>query len=212
MSTGPNAAALDQLAACRKNLSDLDAREAAHHTELTAALGRLAAATGTISRELAGGTALDGKRALARLDALDRQVAELARQLPRPAGTDGNDRNDATAGYQPRPAPEWHKLTPDARQAPVTALRDWVERVFQPGYGHLAVLRPCWPQHDLCLYGLDLASQLWCALYLQPERSAALLAAQADYQARILPALAAQLAAETASCAHPAGGYPRSTP
>jgi hypothetical protein len=55
---------------------------------------------------------------------------------------------------------------------------------------------------------LDIASQLWCALYLQPERTAGLLSAQAEYQIRILPALAAQLAAETTGCGHAtAAGY-----
>ena len=86
---------------------------------------------------------------------------------------------------------------------PLEELEDWVEHVYRPGYGHLAaVLGGCWTEHDLCLYGLDIASQLWCALYLQPERSASLLSAQAEYQGRILPALAAQLAAETTRCRH----------
>ena len=77
-------------------------------------------------------------------------------------------------------------------------------------YGHLATaLGPCWPAHDLCLYALDIASGLWSVLYLQPSRDHALLSAQAEYQARILPALAAQLAAETTRCGHT---RPRSTP
>jgi hypothetical protein len=46
-------------------------------------------------------------------------------------------------------------------------------------------------------------------LYLQPGRDQMLLSAQAEYQARILPALAAQLAAETTGCGHT---RPRSTP
>ena len=88
-------------------------------------------------------------------------------------------------------------------------LRDWVERVYRPGYGHLAVLGPCWPQHELCLYGLDILRGLWSALYLDPDPDADsqsgpdLLSAQAEYQARILPAIAAQLAAETTRCGHP---------
>jgi hypothetical protein len=88
----------------------------------------------------------------------------------------------------------------------VTALRGWVERVYRPGYGHLAVLGPCWPQHQLCLYGLDILSRLWSALYPGPSPDAGpeLLTAQAEYQARILPAIAAQLAAETTTCGHPA--------
>ena len=69
-----------------------------------------------------------------------------------------------------------------------------MDQVYRPGYGHLAPLGPCWPAHDLCLYALDIASGLWSVLYLQPGRDTALLSAQAEYQARILPALAAQLA------------------
>ena len=53
-------------------------------------------------------------------------------------------------------------------------------------------------------------------LYLQPARTAGLVSAQAEYQARILPALAAQLMTETSSCGHarhcvPAPGQPWST-
>ena len=93
---------------------------------------------------------------------------------------------------------------------PVARLRAWVDQVYRPGYGHLAAaLGPCWPAHDLCLYALDIASGLWSVLYLQPGRDHALLSAQAEYQARILPALAAQLAAETTRCGHT---RPRSTP
>ena len=87
---------------------------------------------------------------------------------------------------------------------PVAGLRDWVEqrlpaRLRPPR----RPLGPCWPQHDLCLYGLDILSQLWSRA-LPPARPAApsLLSAQAEYQARILPAIAAQLAAETTSCGH----------
>jgi hypothetical protein len=86
---------------------------------------------------------------------------------------------------------------------PVARLAAWVERVYQPGYGHLAAtLGPCWAAHDLCLYGLDIAAELWSVLYLQPRRTPGLLTAQAEYQARILPALAGQLRLETAHCGH----------
>jgi hypothetical protein len=92
----------------------------------------------------------------------------------------------------------------------VTRLRAWVDQVYRPGYGHLAAaLGPCWPAHDLCLYALDIASALWSVLYLQPGRDHVLLSAQAEYQARILPALAAQLMTETTRCGHT---RPRSTP
>ena len=150
----------------------------------------------------------DDTVALARLDDLGRQVAALAGRLPDPADSDGDGE-----GFQPRPAPAWWKLSPEERRAPVAELADWAERVSRPGYGHLAAgLGPCWARHDLCLYALDIASQLWCALYLQPGRTTSLLSAQAEYQVRILPAIAAQLAAETTRCGHaPADGYPRST-
>ena len=197
MTPDPLNAALDQLAACHERITELETREAGHFGELRGQLTQLAGMVTTISRALAEDTA-----AIARLDALDGQVAELARQ----PGTRSEDRED---GYQPHPAPSWHQLDAAERRAPVAELRDWVEHVYRPGYGHLAALGTCWPEHDLCLYALDIASQLWSALYLQPERTTGLLSAQAEYQARILPAIAAQLATETTRCDHnPAPGYP----
>jgi hypothetical protein len=190
MTPDPLSAVLDQLAACRERTAELEAREAGHFGELGGQTAQLAGMVTTISRALAEDTA-----AMARLDALDRQVAELARR-PGTRGEDGED------GYQPHPAPSWHQLGAGERRAPVAELRDWVEHVYRPGYGHLAALGACWPQHDLCLYALDIASQLWSALYLQPGRTTGLLSAQAEYQVRILPALAAQLATETAGCGH----------
>jgi hypothetical protein len=110
---------------------------------------------------------------------------------------------EAPDGYQPEPAPRWHQLTAGGRAEPIARLRAWVEQVYRPGYGHLAAsLAPCWEAHDLCLYGLDIAASLWSVLYLQPLRSPGLVSAQAEYQARILPAIAAQLLAETTSCVH----------
>ena len=121
-------------------------------------------------------------------------------------------------GYSPIPPPRWWQLTGTERAEAITRLRAWVETVFRPGYGHLAAtLGPCWPFHDLCLHGLDIASELWSVLYLQSARSPALLSAQAEYQARILPALADQLRIETHTCGHsrapaPDGAPPRSWP
>ena len=120
-------------------------------------------------------------------------------------------------GYQPGPAPAWWQLGPQDRQEPTARLRAGVEQVYRPGYGHrAAALAPCWPAHDLCLYALDIASGLWSVLYLQPARTPALVSAQAEYQARILPALADQLRFETSRCGHPRnpaqpGGQPWST-
>ena len=118
------------------------------------------------------------------------------RLTPDPAGQE-------PGGYQPGPASAWWTLIGDSRQEPVARLRGWVDQVYRPGYGHLAAaLPPCWPSHDLCLYALDILSALWSVLYLQPERTPRTLSAQAEYQARILPALAAQLTTETTRCGH----------
>ena len=106
-------------------------------------------------------------------------------------------------GYQPSLPPSWWKLAATDRQEPIARMHAWVEQVYRPGYGHLAAtLAPCWSSHDLCLYGLDILSDLWSVLYLQPERTPRTLSAQAEYQARILPALAAQLTTETTRCGH----------
>jgi hypothetical protein len=204
MTPDPLTAALAELAAYREQLTALNSREGAHHAELSGQLTQLADAITAINRALAEDAA-----ALARLDTLEQHVADLARRL----SADDRDDSNNHDGYRPRPAPAWHKITGDDRRAPIAELRDWVERIYRPGYGHLsALLGGCWAEHDLCLYGLDIASQLWCALYLEPHRSTSLLSAQAEYQGRLLPALAAQLAAETTRCRHTPVGRPRSLP
>ena len=164
-SNEPLAAILDQLAACREQITRLDAREAGHHEAVTTRLAEL----GNLAADLS--------------------------QLPASEDPDG---------YQPGLPPAWWTLTPQERQEPLAHLRSWVEKVYRPGYGHLAAtLAPCWAAHDLCLYALDILSELWSALYLQPRRTPGLVSAQAEYQARILPALAGQLQAETTGCGHP---------
>ncbi len=157
--------------------------------QITALLDQLAAVGEQLTR-------LDAREA-GHYQALTAQIASLADRLAQnPAGDD-------PGGYQPEAAPAWWQLRPADRPEPVARLRAWVEQVYRPGYGHLAAaLGPCWPSHDLCLYVLDIASALWSVLYLQPRRTPALLSAQAEYQARLLPVLAAQLAAETTGCSH----------
>jgi hypothetical protein len=202
MTPDPIPAALDQLAAHHDQLTRLDTREADHHATIS---GRLAELTDLVT---AIGHALqDDTAALAKLDALDQQVADLTAQLTQTPDT-----------LQPDPVPAWWNLPAAGRRDPVAGLQAWVDQVYRPGYGHLAAtLAPCWPAHDLCLYTLDLLCQLWRVLYLPPGRTTALLSAQAEYQARILPALAAQLTTETTRCGHtrhhtPAPGHPRPTP
>ena len=136
-------------------------------------------------------------------DTLREHAAALAKLAETPPDDAGPDR------YRPSPPPAWWKLAAADRQEPVARLRAWVEQVYRPGYGHLAAtLAPCWSSHDLCLYGLDIAAELWSVLYLQPARSPALVSAQAEYQARILPALADQLRIETNRCGHPRNPAP----
>jgi hypothetical protein len=192
--TDPITGLLDQLAAQREQLTRLDTREAEHHAALAGQLTELAGQAAGIS-----GTLQDYAAALTRLTAASPADAE-------------------PGGYRPAPPPAWWKLPAADRREPVTRLRAWVEQVYRPGYGHLAAsLGPCWEQHDLCLYALDILAELWSALYLQPGRSPGLVSAQAEYQARILPALAGQLQIETTSCGHPrtpapTSGQPRSRP
>ena len=163
--------------------------------QITAALDQLAAQREQITR-------LDAREATHYATLTGLLAGLTARPGPGPAPDDPD-------GYQPGPAPCWWQLSPEGRHEPVARLRAWVDQVYRPGYGHLAPLGPCWPAHDLCLYALDILSSLWSVLYLQSTRDHALLSAQAEYQARILPALAAQLAAETTRCGHT---RPRSMP
>ena len=89
------------------------------------------------------------------------------------------------------------------REEALGRLRAWVEQIYRPGYGHLAAaLGPCWDQHPLCLYGLDWLMELWSVRYLTPERGPSALASQAEWQTRLLPALAEQLYLETTRCQH----------
>ena len=187
-------AIVDQLAAHAEQLTRLEGRHADHHAAVSARLAELTGQTTALSQ------------------AVNEHAAALTR-LTAPSQTDPDG-----DGYHPEPGPAWWKLTADSRPEPIARLRAWVEQVYRPGYGHLAAgLGPCWPAHDLCLYGLDIASELWSMLYLQPARSPALVSAQAEYQARILPALADQLRIETNTCGHPrhpapAGGQPWTRP
>ena len=187
--TDPITAIVDQLAAQAEQLTRLDDREAEHHAAVSGQVAELTEEAAAIGRTLHEHAA-----ALARLTATSQADREADR-------------------YQPEPAPTWWKLAAADRQEPVTRLQAWVEQVYRPGYGHLAAtLAPCWPSHDLCLYGLDILSELWSVLYLQPRRTAGLLSAQAEYQTRILPALADQLRIETHTCGHPGSPAPAGQP
>ncbi len=194
-------AALIQLAGHAERLGSLDAREASHHQDLTARLGELASSVASLGTRVNDLKTTTSQQAtvLSSLDGLDRQVAALARQLADIGVTGGDDQG----GYQPVPPPRWWKLTGPERQAAVDRLSAWVEHIYQPSYGRLAAtLPPCWQHHPLCLFTLDWLSELWSALYLNPTRNGAALAGQAEWQTRLLPAAAEQMALEATGCRH----------
>ena len=150
---------------------------------------------------------------LAQLDARSAATADQTRKLTHRVDVLGirmdQDQADQEREppYAPAPTRRWWKVTGTERDNLVVPLRAWVGQVYRPGYGKLAAaLGPCWDQHVLCLYILDILTELWTALYLPDQRVPGLLSAQAEFQVRILPALAAQLATETARCTdHPSG-------
>ena len=203
-----------QLAAVTERLGAIDAREAVHYQDILTRLGELGDTLATLGEGQSGLAT-----ALAALNGIDERVADLARQY-----ASGQHQDGSGHAYKPVPPPPWWRLpsgvgggagpadgpawAADDAAAAIDRLRDWVTRIYLPGYGHLASgLGECWEQHPLCLYILDWLSELWAALYLSRPRTAATLAGQADFQTRLLPAAASQLSAETSNCIrHPARG------
>ena len=187
-------AALLRLSEHADRLTQLDNREATHAAQTAERITALTELATAMKHSLD-----DQAEILAGLKDLDGQVANLAATLDEIAPADHPERR----GYQPPPSPRFWKLDGQARDEAVGRLRAWVEHVYQPGYGHLAAsLGGCWDQHPLCLYALDWLSELWSTLYLQPRRTAGTLAGQAEWQTRLLPAAAGQMAAETARSEH----------
>ena len=196
------AAAIIQLASHAERIGGLDAREATHHEEAASRQRELAAQLTAAGTRITETTATLARHS-ATLDELAGHVAVLASQVTvLNASRNGNEGPDSE-GYQPVPAPRWWKLADTEREAAIERLRAWVEQIYRPGYGQLAaMLAPCWERHPLCLFTLDWLSELWSALYLSPSRDARTVAAQAEWQTRLLPAAAEQMAHETASCPH----------
>jgi hypothetical protein len=204
-------AALLQLASHGERLSGLDAREAAHYQELAPRLQEVTSQASSLSATIAriNETLRRHSMIVNGLDGLDRQVEELTQRLIQPAGSSGDD---APPAYQPVSSPRWWRLDGRERDAMTGRLRAWVEQIYKPGYGQIAATLPsCWEQHTLCLYMLDWLSELWSFLYLDPERTATSLAAQAEWQIRLLPAAAEQMAFDATGCPH-ARNVPRRQP
>jgi hypothetical protein len=147
---------------------------------ITAVLDTLAARADTLDQA--------ATRLAALASDLDHRIticsARLDKVMP-PADPGWDDLGDAPRIPPPR---RWWKLAGKDRDDAIAELRSWIEQVYRPGYGHLAAtLAPCWDQHPLCLYALDIAAELWSVLYLTGIRPAAVLSAQAEYQVRVLP-------------------------
>ena len=177
----------------RRNAERIAALEAAL-ASLAAKLGELGTAVDEVQGTIAGQAEV-----LRSVDVLKDTVDELARRISAlfPDGdTDG-------AFYTPIPAPRFWQLHGQDREQAVGRLRSWVRDVYQPVFGHLAANLPgCWEQHTFCLTVLDVASELHAVLYLQATRNQGLLAGQAELLTRLMPALAALMAAEGARCPH----------
>jgi hypothetical protein len=192
-----------------EQIATLDEREATRYQHIALQLGELGRQL-TEARDRLTAVAAATERQATLLDALnglDQHVAALATRVTQIATSRGE--GDGYT-YQPDPTPRWWALDGTEREDALARLRAWVDQIYRPSYGHLAsALGACWEQHPLCLYGLDWLMELWSALYLIPERRVDTLASQAEWQSRLLPALAAQMHAETSRCQHSPGSRAR---
>jgi hypothetical protein len=198
-------ATLLQITRHAERLAALDERETTHHQQITERVSDLARQLADTTGTVTGIQATTGRQTpiIDSLNGLDQQVALLAKQLTdlAPSRSGGEDGKDGS--YQPAPTARWWKLTGDERDQALARLRAWVEQIYRPGFGYIAAtLGPCWDQHPLCLYGFDWLMELWSLLYLAPERTVGAIASQAEWQTRLLPALAEQMHLETTGCQH----------
>jgi hypothetical protein len=198
-------AALIQISGHAERIAALDSR----YQKLADALSGVAA---EVADAASGG---DHQAAvLASLDVLERQVASLTSRLAAFGGDEDDEDERGTERYQPVPPPRWWKLSGPEREDALARLRAWISQVYRPSYGQLAaLLAPCWEQHPLCLNTLDWLSELWSVLYLSAERTPDILAAQGEWQTRLLPAAVDQMALDADRCEHAlaANGRPSRT-
>jgi hypothetical protein len=196
-------AALQQGTRNAERIAGLDAALAS----LSAKLGELGTAVEAVQGTIAGQAEVLGS-----VDGLQETVDELLHRI----GALFPDGDTGGAFYSPVPTPRFWQLHGQDREQAIGRLRSWVRDVYLPTFGHLAQkLPPCWEQHTLCLTVLDVASELHAVLYLQATRNQGLLAGQAELLTRLMPALAALMAAEGARCPHAQSrnGYaPNGTP
>jgi hypothetical protein len=175
-----------QLAELSRLISQVDGREADHFITIRARLREMGAQLATIT-EVAEVVAVVSQT----VTGIEGRIEAL--EDPGPQGK----------GYVPIPAPRWFELQGAERAEAVDRLQSWVETVFRPGMGKSASqLPPCWAEHEFCLYQLDVLSELWSVLWLQPRRNAPQLGGQAEWLTRLLPAIADLMTRETAGCEH----------
>jgi hypothetical protein len=127
-------------------------------------------------------------------------LAQMSTRIEELARDSESVKGKARAPYQVNPVPPWWQ--PDHEQCgeTVARLRDWVEEVFRPGFGHVgAKLAGCWEQHPVCVAYLDTLHEAWCLLYI-PPRDARTVFAQLDWLTRSLLQAAEVLAKETRHC------------
>ncbi len=182
-------AALIQAGELKTSLGELDERERSDYERVRHAMDTLDGSILALSRTVGNHSDL-----LAGFKALRDKVHELAALLP-PVLSDEK--------YQPSETPLWWEADWPGRGEKIATLRNFVREIWTPLYGHLSSpLGECWPQHPLALVVLDYVSEMWSVLHLNASRSIRDLAAQAEYQTRVLPALAEQLNKETTNCVH----------
>lgn len=148
-----------------------------------------------------------------RADGIETRLAELGALLSRVSSriTEINDSATASSGkgqggadseasYDVNQAPPWWQPEHDRTIETTDRLRDWVNEVYRPGFGHLGkTLGECWDRHPLCVAYLDTLHEAWCLLYI-PPRDPKMVFAQLDWLTRPLLQAAEVMAAETRSC------------
>jgi hypothetical protein len=145
------------------------------------------------------------ERRLAELSALLSQMQTRLTEMGDASGPGGGKKpagSDADAAYQVNQAPPWWEPGNERTVETVARLRDWVDEVYRPGFGHLGEkLAECWEQHPLCVAYLDVLREAWCLLYI-PPRDPKMVFAQLDWLTRPLLQAAEVMAAETRPCLH----------
>ena len=178
---------------------DQETRNAADIAVLADRLGDLREAVSQLSLavEVAQGTITNQGAILGSLEGLATLVDELTQRFNAIFPPD-----DPNSGfYSPIPSPRFWLLEGTERVQAIARLRAWVDEVYAPTFGHIAATLPeCWESHPLILTLLDIASELHSCLYLQPRRNQGMLAGQAEYFTRIIPALADLMARDKAAC------------